>query len=198
MSPGPLPEFPSPASAAFFAGTNPVLPLRCVPLKAASRSSRKVGNTSPECRAFIQKNHANPQPGYHLNCEGRQPNPRPLPIPPIATAEAPLKAWFRQVLHNFAPRADQLAQLSSTAAFLFGFDVEAARARPENAALLAADSARVVLTELANRVRVHVAKQRDFVLHLLRDQTLRTANQNVGLDTEGAQFLHAVLRRFGL
>ena len=77
-------------------------------------------------------------------------------LPPIATAEAPLKAWFRQVLHNFAPRADQLAQLSSTAAFLFGFDVEAARARPENAALLAADSARVVLTELANRVRVHV------------------------------------------
>jgi glutamyl/glutaminyl-tRNA synthetase len=68
-------------------------------------------------------------------------------LPPIATAEAPLKAWFRQVLHNFAPRADQLAQLSSTAAFLFGFDVEAARARPENAALL---------TELANRVRVHV------------------------------------------
>jgi hypothetical protein len=77
-------------------------------------------------------------------------------LPPIAQAEEPIKAWFRQVLNIFAPHADQLAHLSSTASFVFGFDVEAARARPENAALLAADSARVVLTELANRVRVHV------------------------------------------
>ena len=77
-------------------------------------------------------------------------------LPPIATAEEPIKAWFAQVLHHFAPHADQLAQLSTTAAFLFGFDVEAARAKPENAALLAADSARIVLTELGNRARVHV------------------------------------------
>ncbi len=77
-------------------------------------------------------------------------------LPPIAQAEEPIKAWFRQVLDIFAPHADQLAELSSTAAFLFGFDVEAVRAKPENAALLAADSARVVLTELGNRARVHV------------------------------------------
>ncbi len=77
-------------------------------------------------------------------------------LPPIGTAEEPIKAWFAQVLNLFAPHADQLAQLSSAAAFLFGFDVDAARAHPENAALLAADFARVVLAELGNRARVHV------------------------------------------
>ena len=77
-------------------------------------------------------------------------------LPPFASAEEPIKAWFARVLDIFAPRPDQLAQLSFTAAFLFGFDVVAARADPENAAALTADSARVLLTELGNRTRVHV------------------------------------------
>src|ERR1035441_8289784 len=44
-----------------------------------------------------------------------------------------------------------------------------------------------------HRAHVHVAEQGDFLLHLLRDEALAAAQQNIGLDTEGAQFLHAML-----
>src|SRR6185312_8549608 len=40
--------------------------------------------------------------------------------------------------------------------------------------------------------------ERDLVLHLGRQKTLGAAKQNVGLDTERAQFLHAVLCGLGL
>jgi nondiscriminating glutamyl-tRNA synthetase len=45
--------------------------------------------------------------------------------------------------------------LPTKAAFIFGFDPDAARADPENAAILAADSARTVLGEFAGRARAH-------------------------------------------
>src|SRR5271157_438696 len=47
-------------------------------------------------------------------------------------------------------------------------------------------------------LHVHVAEERDFLLHLLGDETLRTAQQDVGLDTDGAQLLDAVLGGLGL
>src|ERR1019366_4559720 len=47
-------------------------------------------------------------------------------------------------------------------------------------------------------VHVHVAEEGDLLLHLLRDEALAAAQQNIGLDTEGAEFLHAVLRGLGL
>ena len=65
------------------------------------------------------------------------------------------KAWFASLLDVFLPAVDYLAQLPIKAAFIFGFDPAAARANEENAAVLAADSARTVLTELASRVRTH-------------------------------------------
>jgi glutamyl-tRNA synthetase len=65
------------------------------------------------------------------------------------------KAWFSSLLDVFLPAVDYLAQLPIKAAFIFGFDPAAARANEENAAVLAADSARTVLTELASRVRTH-------------------------------------------
>ncbi|MGC9158594.1 MAG: glutamate--tRNA ligase [Terracidiphilus sp.] len=65
------------------------------------------------------------------------------------------RAWFTRLVALFAPAADFLGQLPVQAALLFAFDPEAARAHPENAALLAADSARTVLGELASRLRVH-------------------------------------------
>jgi glutamyl-tRNA synthetase len=65
------------------------------------------------------------------------------------------KAWFHSLLDVFLPAVDYLAQLPAKAAFIFGFDPAAARANEENAAVLAADSARTVLTELAGRVRMH-------------------------------------------
>jgi glutamyl-tRNA synthetase len=65
------------------------------------------------------------------------------------------KAWFSSLLAVFLPAVDYLAQLPIKAAFIFGFDPAAARANEENAAVLAADSARTVLAELAGRVRTH-------------------------------------------
>ena len=52
--------------------------------------------------------------------------------------------------------------------------------------------------ELDDGFHVHVAEQRDFFLHVLGNRAVAAAQQNVGLDTDGPQFLHAVLRRFGL
>ena len=65
------------------------------------------------------------------------------------------KAWFSSLLALFLPYVDYLAQLPAKAAFVFGFDPAAARANEENAAVLSADSARTVLSELASRVRTH-------------------------------------------
>ena len=39
----------------------------------------------------------------------------------------------------------------------------------------------------------YVAEQRDLFLDVVRDEALRAAQQNIGLDTDGAQFLYAVL-----
>ena len=63
------------------------------------------------------------------------------------------KAWFRSLLALFLPAVDQLAQLPVKSAFIFGIDPDAAHAEAENAAVLAADSARTVLSEFASRVR---------------------------------------------
>jgi len=65
------------------------------------------------------------------------------------------KDWFAQLLALFVPAVDRLDQLPLKAAPIFVFDPEAARGNQENAAILAADSARTVLTELADRVRAH-------------------------------------------
>ncbi len=65
------------------------------------------------------------------------------------------KAWFTSLLALFLPYVDYLAQLPVKSAFIFGIDPDAAHADPENAAILAADSARSVLAEFACRVRTH-------------------------------------------
>jgi glutamyl-tRNA synthetase/nondiscriminating glutamyl-tRNA synthetase len=76
-------------------------------------------------------------------------------LPAHDTAPKPEKDWFDRLLALFVPAVDHLDQLPAKAALVFGFDVEAARADEENTAVLAADSARTVLGELANRVRAH-------------------------------------------
>ena len=65
------------------------------------------------------------------------------------------KAWFARLLALFLPAVDHLDQLPEKTGLIFGFDPDAARANEENAAILAADSARTVLAELAGRVRAH-------------------------------------------
>ncbi len=48
-----------------------------------------------------------------------------------------------------------------------------------------------------HRFHVHVAEQRDLFLHVVRQIALAAAQQHVGLDTERAQLLHAMLRGLG-
>lgn len=76
-------------------------------------------------------------------------------IPEAAWAKPEVGEWFGHLVSLFAPSVDHLDQLPAKAAIVFAFDPAAARASEENAAVLKADSARVVLTELANRLRAH-------------------------------------------
>jgi glutamyl/glutaminyl-tRNA synthetase len=83
--------------------------------------------------------------------------------PPISFGQlsAPLielrKAWFARLLSVFLPSIDHLSQLPAKTAFIFGFDPEKARKNPENAAVLAVETARSVLSELAGRLRTQAS-----------------------------------------
>jgi glutamyl-tRNA synthetase len=74
---------------------------------------------------------------------------------PSAELIALRKAWFGRLLALLLPAVDHLDQLPLKAAPIFVFDPAAARANEENAAVLAADSARTVLGELAHHARTH-------------------------------------------
>jgi nondiscriminating glutamyl-tRNA synthetase len=74
---------------------------------------------------------------------------------PEAAAHDMLGSWFERLLALFVPAVDHLDQLPAKAEPVFGFDPETARADPENAAVLASDSARTVLGELGGYVRAN-------------------------------------------
>ncbi|HEY1987359.1 MAG TPA: glutamate--tRNA ligase [Terracidiphilus sp.] len=74
---------------------------------------------------------------------------------PEAAASELVGPWFEKLLALFIPAVDHLDQLPAAAAPVLVFDPDAARANPENAAILAAGSAGTVLMEFANRVRTH-------------------------------------------
>ncbi|HEU5352601.1 MAG TPA: glutamate--tRNA ligase [Terracidiphilus sp.] len=74
-------------------------------------------------------------------------------VPDKEDASDDVLMWFVELVGLFAPKVDHLDQLINQTAFVFGFDPETVRAVPENAAVLAEDSARIVLSELADRVR---------------------------------------------
>jgi nondiscriminating glutamyl-tRNA synthetase len=76
-------------------------------------------------------------------------------LPAQESAPETVQSWFTRLLALFVPSVDHLDELPEKAALVFGFDPEAARANEENAAVLAAPSAGVVLNELASRVRAH-------------------------------------------
>jgi nondiscriminating glutamyl-tRNA synthetase len=63
-----------------------------------------------------------------------------------------VSAWLEALIAVFLPSLDQLDQLPEKAAFVFRFDVEAARANVENAAVLETEIARKVLAAFAARV----------------------------------------------
>jgi glutamyl-tRNA synthetase len=76
-------------------------------------------------------------------------------LPPRATASETVQSWFDRMLAVLVPYVDHLDQLPAKAAMVFGVNVEAARADEENATVLAADSTRTVLAELATHARAH-------------------------------------------
>ncbi|HEX4308491.1 MAG TPA: glutamate--tRNA ligase [Acidobacteriaceae bacterium] len=65
---------------------------------------------------------------------------------------APVEAWFGKMLSVLMPSANQLDELPVKAEFVFRFNPAAARANPENAAILATEAAQKVLTAFAARV----------------------------------------------
>ena len=77
-----------------------------------------------------------------------------LPEKELASDE--LLIWFFRLISLFVPSVSHLDEIPAKAASIFHMDPNLARADKENAAVLAIDSAHVVLTELANRVREHV------------------------------------------
>jgi glutamyl-tRNA synthetase len=76
-------------------------------------------------------------------------SPKSPPIPPE------IAAWFARLLALLVPAVDHLDQLPAKATPVFGVDPLISRANAENAAILAAESSRIVLAQLANCVRAH-------------------------------------------
>ncbi len=79
----------------------------------------------------------------------------------VAAGELPgelseaISSWFAKLLTLFLPAVDRLDQLPSKTRFVFGLNVAAAKAEPENTALLETESARKVLGALTARVEAH-------------------------------------------
>ncbi|HWE87577.1 MAG TPA: glutamate--tRNA ligase [Terracidiphilus sp.] len=69
---------------------------------------------------------------------------------------ATLREWFERLLELLVPAVDHLDQLRAKAAPVFGLDPAEAWANGENKAVLDQDSARLVLAQLANRIRMHL------------------------------------------
>jgi glutamyl-tRNA synthetase len=76
-------------------------------------------------------------------------------LPARESASEMVQSWFDHLLALLIPSVDHLDELPAKAAPVFAFDPEAARANEENAAVLAAPSAGIVLKELTSRVRAH-------------------------------------------
>jgi nondiscriminating glutamyl-tRNA synthetase len=76
-------------------------------------------------------------------------------LPARESAPEAVQNWFSRLLALLIPSVDHLDELPAKAAPVFAVDPDAARVNEENAAVLAAPSAGIVLNELASRVRAH-------------------------------------------
>jgi nondiscriminating glutamyl-tRNA synthetase len=107
-------------------------------------------------------------------------------LPAREAAPEAVQEWFARLVELFVPSVDQLEQLPARAAFIFGFDPDAARAEEENAAVLTADSARTVLAEFAGRVRAHAGQVRP------EDFNAWMSEINVATGARGKELFHPV------
>ncbi len=73
-------------------------------------------------------------------------------LPARGAAPGEVVGWAQRVLELFLHSIDQLDELPAKAAFLFGVDAAAARAEPENAAVLSGPGAAAALRAFAARV----------------------------------------------
>jgi nondiscriminating glutamyl-tRNA synthetase len=76
-------------------------------------------------------------------------------LPEKHEASNAVLVWFFHLVALFAPKINHLDDMPKRALFIFRLDPVLARANEENAAVLATDSARTVLAEMADRVRAH-------------------------------------------
>lgn len=76
-------------------------------------------------------------------------------LPEKELASDAVLVWFFYLISFFLPSVSRLDEIPAKAAFIFHMDANLARADLENAAVLAAESAHIVLAELANHVRAH-------------------------------------------
>lgn len=76
-------------------------------------------------------------------------------LPAKEKASPALVTWVEQLIALFLPSTDTLDQLPGKAKFIFAFDAAAAKAEPENSALLSTETAQKVLAAFAARVRAH-------------------------------------------
>lgn len=79
-------------------------------------------------------------------------------LPEKELAPDEVLVWFFRLISLFVPSVSHLDEIPAKAASIFHLDPNLARADQENAAILAVDSAHVVLTELSNRAREHVGQ----------------------------------------
>jgi glutamyl-tRNA synthetase/nondiscriminating glutamyl-tRNA synthetase len=85
-------------------------------------------------------------------------------LPPREQAGAATAAWLESLIALLLPSLDQLDQLPARSQSIFGYDAAAARADPENAALLATGSAQRVLAAFAVRAATGPAEAATFKL----------------------------------
>ena len=101
-------------------------------------------------------------------------------LPEKEAASDAVLVWFFRLISMFVPSVNRLGEIPAKAAFIFQMDPNLARADNENAAILEAESAHLVLNELANRVRAHTGpvSVSDFSTWLSEIETATSAGGN--------------------
>ncbi|HUN85522.1 MAG TPA: glutamate--tRNA ligase [Terracidiphilus sp.] len=107
-------------------------------------------------------------------------------VPAKEDASDEVIVWFVKLITLFATYVDHLGQLPAKTLFIFGFDPEAARTDEHNVPVLAADTSRTVLGELATRTRAHA----EHVTPELFKEWLNEIKQATGI--KGPELYHPV------
>ncbi len=97
-----------------------------------------------------------------------------------------LREWFERLLELLVPKVDHLDQLPAAAKPVLGVDPLEARANAENEAVLRDESARLVLAQLANRVKTHRGPMTQEILKAWLNE-IKTAT-----GTKGPELFHPV------